>query len=267
MRVAGVLQRIAICYGIAAIITVNFGYRGQALIAALLLAGYWAILAYVPVPGGSAADFTKEGNLSGYIDRHYLPGRIYKNYYGYGDNEGLLSTIPSVATALLGVLAGELLRARKSNWAKVLGLILAGALLLAAGWYWGGSAPIGGYEIPQQYKIPEQFKFPIIKNIWTSSFALFAGGWSFLLLALFFLVIDVLKLRAWAFFFIVIGANAITIYMAPHFIDFQFTADAFLKGTYSLVGTFAPVLMAIGMVAVKWLFLLFLYRHKIYLRV
>src|SRR5262249_36771898 len=103
-RIAGVLQRIAICYWIAAITTVNLGYRGQALLAALLLAGYWAILAYVPVPDGHARDYTKEGNLSGYIDRHYLPGKIKDAYYKYGDNEGLLSTIPSIATALLGVL-------------------------------------------------------------------------------------------------------------------------------------------------------------------
>jgi predicted acyltransferase len=262
LRVAGVLQRIAICYGIAAVITVNTRSLGQAFITAVLLGGYWAILAFVTVPGGSPGDFTKEGNLSGFIDRNYLPGKIYQSYYGYGDNEGLLSTIPSVATVLLGVLAGEWLRGKRSGWLKVIGLLIAAALALAAGWYWSGGY-FWGYEIPEKYR------FPIIKNIWTSSFALYAGGWSFLLLGLFYLVIDVLKLRAWAFFFVVIGANAITIYIAPHFINFEYTTKQLLAGVAGLavVGTFAPVLLALGVVMVKWLFLLFLYRHKIFLRV
>ncbi|HEY3966153.1 MAG TPA: DUF5009 domain-containing protein [Planctomycetaceae bacterium] len=125
LRIAGVLQRIAICYGTAAVFVTLVGWRGQAAIAALILVGYWALLAFVPVPGGSAGDYTKEGNLAGYIDREYLPGKIYKAYYGYGDNEGLLSTIPAVATALLGALAGQWLRSAQSPGRKFLGLLLA----------------------------------------------------------------------------------------------------------------------------------------------
>src|SRR5262249_42367572 len=108
MRVAGGLQRIAICYGIAAGIALHTGTRGQLLTIVAILLGYWAILSWVPNPEtGVAGDLTPQGNLSGYLDRHFLPGKIMKEYYEFGDNEGFLSTIPAVATALLGVLAGR----------------------------------------------------------------------------------------------------------------------------------------------------------------
>jgi predicted acyltransferase len=248
LRIAGVLQRIAICYGTAAVFVTLVGWRGQAAIAALILVGYWALLAFVPVPGGSAGDYTKEGNLAGYIDREYLPGKIYKAYYGYGDNEGLLSTIPAVATALLGALAGQWLRSAQSPGRKFLGLLLAGAACLAAGLAWG-------------------HVFPIIKNLWTSSFVLVAGGWSLLLLALFYGVIDALGLRWWAFFFIVIGCNAILIYIAPKFVNFDYTARFLFGGLLKLSGSFEPVAKAISILTVKWLILWMLYRKKLFLRV
>src|SRR5262249_28067297 len=145
-----------------------------------ILVGYWALLAFVPAPETSKpADFSKPTNLSGYVDRHWLPGKIKKAYYEFGDNEGLLSTIPAVGTALLGVLAGHWLRSRRSQAQKVIGLIVAGAVCVGAGYCWA-------------YVAPPPYQFPIIKNIWTSSFVLFAGGWSLLLLALFYWIIDVL---------------------------------------------------------------------------
>ena len=112
LRVAGVLQRIAICYGLAAVISLRASTRTLWLVVGGILLGYWALLANVAPPGGTAPDFTKAGNLAGWVDRHYLPGRIIKAYYGYGDNEGLLSTIPAVTTTLLGVLAGRWLQSR-----------------------------------------------------------------------------------------------------------------------------------------------------------
>src|SRR5205085_5997478 len=147
--------------------------RGQAVLTAALLLGYWALLAFVPAPGSAAGDYSLRGNLAGYVDSRYLPGKIPEKYYGYGDNEGLLSTIPAVATALLGALAGHWLRSGRPGARKALGLAVAGGVCLLLGWAWGT-------------------RFPIIKNLWTSSFALFAGGWSLLLLALFYGVIDVL---------------------------------------------------------------------------
>ncbi len=248
LRVAGVLQRIAICYGVAAVICLNTRVLGQVILLLAILIGYWALLTYVAAPGGIAGDLSKETNLAGWVDRHFLPGKIYQAYYGFGDNEGLLSTIPAVGTALLGVLAGQVLRSGASPSRKILGLLTMGAACLGAGWSWS-------------------FSFPLIKNLWTSSFVLVAGGFSLILLALFYAVIDVIGWKRWAFFFVVIGSNAITIYLASSIVDFASIAQFFLGGTIRLSGGWGPVVLAAGVIAVEWVFLLFLYRNKIYLRV
>lgn len=253
LRITGVLQRIAICYGIAAIIDLHTTIRGKISTILAILLGYWALLAMVPAPGGSAGDFSKEGNLAGWVDRAYLPGKILEPFYGFGDNEGLLSTIPAIATTLLGVLAGHWLRSQRGNWTKAAGLAAAGSASLMLGLIWGQT-------------------FPIVKNLWTSSFVLVAGGWSLLLLAAFYTVIDVLGWRKWAFFFVVIGVNAITIYVVPRFVDFNYTADFFLSGIYQIAETHGSVslravIAAAGALLAKWLFLLILYRKKMFLRV
>lgn len=247
LRYAGVLQRIAICYGIGAILFVNLKLRGQALAIAGILLGYWAILAFVPVPGGTAGDFTKEGNLGGYLDRTFLPGKIMQAYYGYGDNEGLLSTIPAVATVLLGALAGQWLKSLRSGWIKAAGLLVSGVLFVVVGNLWGQ-------------------KLPIIKNLWTSSFVLVAGGWSLILLSIFYTIIDVLRFQRWSFVWTVIGMNAITIYIAPRFIDFSKMATFFLSGIAELSGDWSTVVLATGTLLAKWLFLYYLYRNRIFLR-
>lgn len=248
LRVAGVLQRIAIGYGLAAVIFLNTRVRGQLLAVAALLLGYWALMANVAPPGGRAGDYSIEGNLGGWVDRHYMPGKIYPAYYGFGDNEGLLSTIPAVATALLGVLAGQALRSSSGPWRKVGVLVVAGAACLGLGVLWSG-------------------RFPIIKNLWTSTFVLVAGGLSFWLLALFYAIVDVLGFKKTAFFFVVIGANAITIYVAPRIVDFDRISRFFLGGVIRLSGDWGPVVRAAGVLAAEWLLLLFLYRRKIFLRV
>jgi predicted acyltransferase len=253
LRVAGVLQRIALCYGAAALISWKAPTRGVVFTLAAILLGYWALLAYVAAPGGVPGDYSSAGNLSGWVDRHYLPGRILKKYYGNGDNEGLLSTIPAVATTLLGVLAGRWLRSGRRPWEKVAGLAASGATALVVGVAWG-------------------YWFPIIKNLWTSSFVLVAGGLSLLLLALFYALVDVLRFRRWAFFFVVIGVNAITIYVVPRFLDFERCARFFFGGAQRLAGPYVSerlgaVLAVAGVLAAKWLFLLFLYRRRIFLRV
>lgn len=258
-RYVGVLQRIALAYFFAALLYLNTRVRGQVFALVVILAGYWALLAFVAPPDSFAGDFSKEHNLSGWVDRHYLPGKIFKGYYEFGDNEGLLSTIPALGTALLGVLAGELLRSRRSKWLKLLGLLMAGGVCLGLGYAWC-------------YKVPSPYRFPIIKNIWTSSFVLWAGGWSLVLLALFYLVIDILRLRSWAFFFVVIGMNAITVYMAERILNFSQLSRFFFEGIGKLAGAClgAPaheVVVAAGAVALAWLFVYHLYRQKLFLRV
>ncbi|MFM8402574.1 MAG: hypothetical protein ACKOAH_32520, partial [Pirellula sp.] len=130
LRWMGVLQRIGICYGIGALLALHLGPRGLFAAWTAILLGYWAILAWVPVPGGTAGNLTPEGNLSGYIDRTVLPGKILEKYYGFGDNEGLLSTVPAVATVLLGIAAGMWLRSNYSKLEKASGLMALGTLLV-----------------------------------------------------------------------------------------------------------------------------------------
>lgn len=252
LRIAGVLQRIAICYGIAALIVLHSRAMGQALVVGAILLGYWLLMALVPAPGGIAGDYSNSGNLAGYIDRTYLPGKIMKRYYGFGDNEGILSTIPAVATTLLGALAGGWLKSTAAGWTKVAGLMMAGTACIIVGLVWS-------------------IAFPIIKNLWTSSFVLVAGGCSFILLAWFYALIDVLGWRRWAFFFVVIGANAITIYAARRVIDFDLPAQFLLGGAMRLsesqvlVGS-SKVILWVGTLAAEWLFLWFLFRQRIFLR-
>ena len=111
------------------------------------------------------------------------------------------------------------------------------------------------------------FNFPIIKNLWTSTFVLFAGGWSLLLLALFYWIIDVKGIRRWSFFFTVIGVNAITIYLAHQLFDFGTITNIFVHGFIHHTGAIEPLLWAVLVEATVWLFLYFLYRQKIFLKV
>ncbi len=247
MRIPGVLQRIAICYFIAALVVMNTKIRGQAIVAGSILIVYWLIMKLVPVPGIGAGVITPEGNLAGYLDRLIIPFRFC--CYTFGDNEGLLSTLPAISTCLLGVLAGHWLRSGKyTPNQKVLGLAAAGVASLLVAWVWS-------------------FNFPIIKNIWTSSFVLCAGGWSLLLLALFYWIIDVRGYQRWSFFFKVIGMNAITLYLADRIIDFESITRFFLQGTLPVFGQLQPLVWSCSVIFTAWLFVYFLYRQKIFLRV
>jgi predicted acyltransferase len=246
LRILGVLQRIAIAYFFATLLVMNFQVRGQAVATGLILLGYWAMMAWVPVPGFGRGNFTMQGNLAAYLDQRFLPRPFC--CYDYGDNEGIISNIPAIASCMLGALAGHWLRTAYSPKRKLLGLVLAGAASLGAGWLWG-------------------LAFPIVKNIWSSSFVLFAGGWSLLLLALFYWIIDVLGYRKWAFVFTVIGANSITIYLARHFFDFKAVGLIFTHGFINYLGAWKPFAIELGSVVAGWLFLYYLYRQKIFLRV
>ncbi len=245
MRWPGVLQRIALCYFFAAIIVIHLRWRAQAVLVGVVLLLYWAVTMLVPVPGYGAGNLTMEGCLSSWVDQHVIPGVLY---YKYGDNEGLISTFPAVCTALLGALAGQWLRSDRTGSRKTVGLAVAGVLCVILGYAWG-------------------YVFPIIKILWTSSYVLFAGGWSLLLLALFYWLIDVKGYHKWAFFFVVIGMNAITIYFLQRFVDFHGIAEFFLGGIAGHIGMLSPLVLPVGAFAARWLFLWFLYRHKAFFRV
>ncbi len=246
LRIAGVLQRIAICYFVVALLVMNATIRGQISVTAIILFSYWGLMKLIPVPGIGAGILTPEGNLAGYIDRHLLPQPYC--CYPYGDNEGILSTIPAVATTLLGVLAGHGLRSAMAPKRKAAALAGAGIVSLLTGMLWG-------------------HWFPIIKNIWTSSYVLYAAGWSLLVLALFYWLIDVRGCQRWGFFFKVIGMNAITIYVLHNQFDFGCVARIFVHGFIGRLGPWAQVVWESSVLAVEWLFLWQLYRFNIFLRV
>jgi predicted acyltransferase len=208
---------------------------------------YWLILKFTSAPGFPQGDLTMEGNFASYIDRVIMPGKLY---LGIHDPEGIASTMPAISTALLGILAGNLLRNnRVAEPKKALYLFIAGICSLLVAQLWN-------------------LDFPINKNLWSSSFVLHAGGISLLLLSLFYYVIDVLNHRKWFFFFAVIGMNSILIYLADDFINFHYTAKALFEWLVQLVGEpFNLVVFAACTVLIKWLFLYFLYRKKIFLRV
>ena len=212
-----------------------------------ILLGYWALLMFVPVPGFGAGNLTMEGSLVGYVDRLFMPGRLYKVVH---DPEGILSTLPAIGTGLLGIFAGTILRqhgTRDTN--KLRQLIVAGVACVALGWIWN-------------------LVFPVNKNLWTSSFVLVAGGWSMLMLSLFYWIIDMHNFRGWTFFFVVIGMNSILIYLADRVIDFEHTAHFLFGG---ILHFFSEPIQAVGatlaFLAVKWGFLYFLYKKNTFLRV
>lgn len=250
LRFASVLGRIGIAWFFAAIIFLNATLRWQIIWFWGLLLLYYLMMQFIPVPGFGAGVFTLEGNLAGYIDRLFLPGKLHLDVL---EPEGILSTIPAVSTALMGVFAGILLHQneeKRSKIRKVITLLISGIIFMAMGKIWG-------------------LFFPIIKNIWTSSFTLYAGGWSLILLSIFYLLIDVWCFKKWSFFFVVIGLNPITIYMVQYkIIDFNNMRDFFFLGMMQLVPeAWSPLIGAIGYVACVWAFLYLFYRYKIFLKV
>lgn len=232
------LQAIAAGYVIAGIAVLHLSLRGQITLCGALLLLYWLLLAFVPVPGHGVGMLEPHANLALYVDEVILgPFRDGTTY------TWILSSLGFGATVLLGVFAGEVLK-RPSPDVRKLGMLAGiGAALLAAGWLW------------------DQF-FPIIKHIWTSSMVLWAGGWSFLLLALFFYIVDMRGWRRAAFPFVVIGANAILAYMV---------GEMWVHEWNELFGQDAGVVwrgaVSFAALITFTLILYVLYRKRIFLRV
>ena len=244
MRWSSVLGRIGICYFLASLLVIHTNWRVQASIISAILVGYWAAVMFIPVPGFGPGVLTPEGCLTTWIDQKIIPGTLGLGLY---DRQGVLSTFTSLATTLIGVLAGHWLRTGRTENQKTVGFIVAGLITLIAGWVWG------------QY-------FFISRNVWTSSFVLYSAGWCFLLLALFYWIIDVQGYKKWTFFLVVIGMNAITIWVGQRLIDFEFTANVLFLGFSKYLGIIAPVCLAFSTLFIKWLFLWFLYNRKIFLK-
>ncbi|MBC7932116.1 MAG: DUF5009 domain-containing protein [Rubrivivax sp.] len=190
IRFTGVLNRIAVCYFFAAVIFLKTNWRQQAAIGVGLLLAYWAILTLVPAPGFAAGDLSKEGSIASYVDRLVLGNHIWKGGGKVYDPEGILSTIPAIATTLCGVLTGHVLRSRRTPVEKVAVMFVAGVAAIIAGWAWN-------------------YWLPVNKALWTSSYVLFTAGMALQLLALFYWLIDIQGYRRWALPFVVFGTNAL----------------------------------------------------------
>ncbi len=247
IRLLGVLQRLALCYLFASLLFCYLKPKALVGVCAGLLIGYWALLSFVPVPEHGAGNFAEGANLANYVDKQYLPLRKWD---GDHDPEGLLSTLPAIASCLLGVFAGMLLKDTTVPDRKKAGyLVAAGIACLAVGWLW-------------------HLNFPVIKKIWTSSFVLVAGGYSCLLLAAFYQIIDVWKFQKWATPFIWIGVNPITIYFGGRFIDFEGLAKLIVGGEVNkYFGRYGDLVLAVATLALGLWFLRFLYQRRIFLRV
>src|SRR5215203_798471 len=276
-RIPGVLQRIALCYlGAAAINRLSMTRERAAsdstatprnraiaigLLALILGLGYWAVMMLVPPPGGVAGDLTPDGNLAAWLDRALMPGHLWKPKW---DPEGLLSTVPAISTTLFGVVAGLCLTSALTNERKVRLLGIGGTAALIAGWCWG-------------------LVFPINKSLWTSSYAVFTAGFGALLLAGLYWIIDIKGWTRWTKPFVVLGSNAITLFMASGLLVktlalIRISTDdgqnvgvsrwAYLHGFVPLASPKnASLLYALANLVVLYALLAWMYRRRLFLRV
>jgi len=246
-RFPSVLGKIGATYIFANIIYLYAGKKMQWFWFWLFLIGYWLVLKFSSAPGYPAGDLTEPGNIMSYIDRSVLPGRLTRVIH---DTVGLSITIPGISTVLLGIFAGRYLKNNPSSPAvKAKWLAITGVISLVLGYVWN-------------------LDFPLNKNLWSSSFVLFAGGLSLLLLSLFYFIIDVKGYQRWTLFFRVIGINSILIYISFRFIDWPYMTDGFFKWVGQLVGPpSGEYVMDILNIFLHWLFLYILYKKKIFLKV
>lgn len=249
LRIPGVLQFIGLSWFFATMVYMFVKNKwARVAIAVALLVGYWAILAFNVAPDAPVGKgaFSYEGNICGYFDRSFLKGHII----GICDPEGFISLLSGTVTALLGVFAGEIVRSdrfSKGRRALIVAGMAAGLLMVGLAW---------------------QPWCPCIKKLWTPVFALFAGAYSAGVFSLFYWLCDVKEWRKWSFVFRVVGMNSITIYMAQMIIPFNSIDSFFLGGLAGMMpGAWGTVLLRAGYVVVCWLFLYFLYRKNVFLRV
>lgn len=260
LRIPGVLQRIAICYLLASLLFLKTGSKGRSIVAFSILAVYWLVMKLVPVPGYGPGILEYEGNLCGYIDSQLLAGHLYKPGF---DPEGILSTLPAVATTLLGTLTGDWLRSTQSVLQKTGGLFSGGIVLTLSGLL---LHPL----------------FPINKQLWTSTYVLFTAGVALLLLGVCYWMIEGIKLEKWAFPFLVFGTNAIAIFVGSALMVklmglirissngdvLSLKAFIFTRLLAPWAGNFFGSLVYPLMLILVWVGIMFpLYRKKIFIKI
>ena len=247
MRYLSVLSQIGIGYFFASLIVINTTtIKTRIFWLAGILSGIAILQNLVPVPGFGAGVLTPEGSINAWLDQHLLPGRLIDKFF---DPEGVLCIVSAVSVTLAGALAGTVLRSGNfSSYRKTTILLISGVTLVTIALL---LSPV----------------YPIIKRLWTVPFDLLTAGISFLLLSVFYFIIDVRMWDRWILFFRVIGLNSITIYLGGRLIDFE-VPSKFLLGWIAIPsGNFGEVIIVTGMIAAEWLFLYYLYKNKIFLRV
>ena len=243
IRFGSVLSRIGLAYMFAGIIYLYTNKTKRLIINISILIFYWLLFVFFSSPGYEAGDISMQGNIVSYLDRIIMPGKLY---LGIHDPEGLISTIPAISTALIGIYVGEILKFTKKVTIK---LIYIGITLIVLAQIWN-------------------LIFPINKNLWTSSFVLQCGGISVLLMAIFHYVIDVKGYKSWAFFFKVIGMNSIFIYMSVIFIGWTYTNLAIFGFSKELLGqSYGDVFLAFSSIVIKWLLLYLMYTRNFFLKI
>ena len=237
------LHAIAMGYLVSSILILEVKVKWQVAITAILLLLYWAVMALVPIPGVGAGFFERNTNLALYVDNAVL------GHWQEGEGWTYIITNGNfVCSVMLGVFAGQILLSSQPAMRKVGELALLGVGCVIAGLIWG-------------------IWFPIIHHIWTSSLVLYAGGWSFVLLALFYLVLDVWGYRKWVFFFVVIGMNAIGVYVATHLFDFKHIGNVFVGGLAPWLGPWNEFVQESAALTVIWLILYWMYSKKTLLKI
>lgn len=248
-RYASILAQIGIAYFFASVIyTFSGSVKSIILSIAGILAGVSVMQLFVPVPGFGPGVFTPEGSMNGYIDRLYLPGRL-AYFDGIFDALGILSVVSAIGITLMGIVAGQILQAKTfSEYRKTGILALIGIVLI----------PIAIILSPV---------YPIIKVCWTTTYNLLAGGISFLLIALFYLIIDVWGYKKWSFFFRVIGMNSIFIYLLGRIVPVDVITGFFVGWIINPLGEGGEVIGALAIVAAEWLLLWYMYKNKVFVKV
>ncbi|WP_269243422.1 acyltransferase family protein [Flavobacterium limnophilum] len=248
-RFASVLGRIGLAWFFAGIIYLNFDLKKQLFWLIGILVGYYLVLKLVPVPNFGAGILTPEASFSSYFDQQFLPGRLHSKVY---DPEGLFSTIPAIATALLGMFLGTFLKSKNifSANEKIVIMVAAALILIGIGALWN-------------------YDFPINKRLWTSSFVCFVGGFSILFFTFFYWIIDVLGFQKWAFPLLLIGSNSILIYMASEgLVNFKHTAEFVFGGLIEFLPLlWQPVFTTLSVTFVQLVLLYFLYKRKLFLKI
>ena len=249
-RYASVLGKIGIAWMVAALVYVHFGFRSRLAVLLAFLGGYWVLLHFVapdaPVGSGS---YTLDGCFPGYLDRlGFTPGHLYCANK-LEPSGTVVSALGSSVSAMMGMFAGDILRGAREGFTpprKAMALAVAGVVV----------GVMGGLV---------SLDCPIIKNLWTPSFSLIVGGYSFLMLALFFWIIDVKGWRHWSLLFQVVGLNSITIYMLKRIVDYK-AVSKFLFGGLASWFPDALFIESLGVFLLCWLTCWFLHKQKIYLK-